>query len=134
MYFIDAGVVVREHAGPDSALAQGVYLAEFRDRDAHEKLAVGPGDLRVGYLGVPDRRRISSQASWNEMTPVFQPSDHLGGVVGVDQIGHGIHSEAPEGSGAAVYVQIDQHASEVEDDGFDCVHNLLFFRARRAYF
>lgn len=65
---------------------------------------------------------------------VFQPSDHLGGVVGIDQIGHGIHSEAPESSGAAVYVQIDQHASEVEDDGFDCVHNLLFFRARRAYF
>ena len=128
------GVVVREHAGPDSALAQGVYLAEFRDRDAHEKLAVGPGDLRVGYLGRA-RQAAHFVAGFVERNDaVFQPSDHLGGVVGVDQIGHGIHSEAPEGSGAAVYVQIDQHASEVEDDGFDCVHNLLFFRARRAYF
>ena len=97
-------------------------------------MAVGPGDLRVGYLGRA-RQAAHFVAGFVERNDaVFQPSDHLGGVVGVDQIGHGIHSEAPEGSGAAVYVQIDQHASEVEDDGFDCVHNLLFFRARRAYF
>ena len=57
--------IVGGHIGKDSSMeaaaavlagilpelkAQGVYLAEFRDRDTHQKPAVGPGDLRVGDL------------------------------------------------------------------------------------
>ena len=132
--------IVGGHIGKDSSMeaaaavlaailpvlkAQGVYLAEFRDRDAHEKLAVGPGDLRVGYLGRARQAAHFVAGFVERYVALLQPADHLGGIVGIDKVGDTGHAQCAERGGAALDVEVHEDAAEVEYYVFDLIHKLL---------
>ena len=120
-------VVVREHVGPDTPAAERLDLAEFRDGDRHQKLPVGPRDPFVRDVGrTREAAHLLARLVEGDVA-VFEAADHLGGVVGVDELRHGVHAERAERRDAAIQVEVHEDAPEVEYYVFDLFHG---FRSR----
>ena len=106
-------------------MAQTVDLAELRDGNFREEDAVGMGYLVVGDLrGAREPAHLVAGFVERDVA-VFEASDHLGGVVGVDDLRHGVHPETAESCRAAVEVDAHKHPSEVENYILDFFHYFL---------
>ena len=124
--FHRSGVVVREDIGADALFAQGVDLAELLHRNLREECAVGPCDVVVGDLRSAGEAAHFVAGFVERDVAVFEASDHLGRVAGVDELRHGVHAETAECRRAAVEIQTYEDPSEVENYIFDLFHIRIF--------
>ena len=109
--------------GADAALAQAVDLAELCHGNPEVERAVCVVDLLVGDRRGPGQLPHPVAGFVERDEAVFEQADHLGGVVGLDDFGYGIHSESAECGAAAFDVEVHEDASEVEDHIFDLFHS-----------
>ena len=119
-------VVVRKHVNPLSGVAQRPQQPQLRDRQPDDEAPVGRGDLPVGHLRTSgDAAHPFARLVRRAVTP-FELREHLGRVIRVHPLRDLRHAERTECRRATFYVQVGQHAAQVEHDIFNLLKHFRY--------